>query len=267
MPEGPEVATNVDFMKQYLNGNRISCIEIVSGRYKKHGPFSGYEKFKTNMLVDRVSCKGKFIFVLFEDTSSLWSTLGMTGIWQNRETKHTRVILRINTGECLYYNDIRNFGTLKYNTDPYLLSKKLDSLGMDFLKQNYKVTRLVDNFMKKKKKTIAEVLMDQSICAGIGNYLKAEILYDAAISPHRLIESLDSEEFTRLCAACHKIPRVSYHKGGATIYTYKTGDGKDGMYTSRFMVYNRKRDSLGNPVIKETTKDKRTTHWVPNIQK
>ena len=36
----------------------------------------------------------------------------------------------------------------------------------------------------------------------------------------------------------------------------KKGDGKDGMYTPRFMGYNRKHDSFGNPVIKETTKDK-----------
>lgn len=267
MPEGPEVATNVDFIKEYLVGNKISCIEIVSGRYKKHGSFEGYEKYKNNLIVERVSCKGKFIFITFEDRSSLWSTLGMTGIWQNKETKHTRVILRINTGECLYYNDIRNFGTLKYNTDPKLLTKKLNSLGMDFLKSNYELILFVDNLSKKKDKTISEVLMDQSVCAGIGNYLKAEILYDAKISPHRTIESLNSEEFIRLCSACHRIPRVSYHYGGATIYTYKTGGGKNGMYTPRFMVYNRKNDNLGNPVIKETTKDKRTTHWVPNIQK
>jgi len=31
-------------------------------------------------------------------------------------------------------------------------------------------------------------------------------------------------------------------------------------------VYNQKTDLHGNPVIKEQTKDKRTTHWVPNIQ-
>ena len=51
---------------------------------------------------------------------------------------------------------------------------------------------------KKPNKTIAEFLMDQSMCAGIGNYLKAEILYDAAISPHRIVKSLDSEEFNKL---------------------------------------------------------------------
>ena len=32
-------------------------------------------------------------------------------------------------------------------------------------------------------------------------------------------------------------------------------------------VYNKDMDPLGNKVKKETTKDKRTSHWVPEIQK
>ena len=43
-------------------------------------------------------------------------------------------------------------------------------------------------------------------------------------------------------------------------------DNEKGLYTNILKVYFQKEDPLGNKVIKEQTKDKRTTHWVPEIQ-
>ena len=108
--------------------------------------------------------------------------------------------------------------------------------------------------------------MDQSIIAGVGNYLKAEILYASKISPHRICESLTDKDIFRICANTNRIMRISYESGGATILTYKDEDGKPGTFSRRFMVYNQASDPLGNQVVRETTKDKRTTHWVPSIQ-
>jgi formamidopyrimidine-DNA glycosylase len=59
---------------------------------------------------------------------------------------------------------------------------------------------------------------------------------------------------------------MSYHYGGATISTYRDGNGKEGLYNRRFAVYNQKTDPFGNKVIKEKTLDNRTTHWVPEHQ-
>jgi formamidopyrimidine-DNA glycosylase len=55
--------------------------------------------------------------------------------------------------------------------------------------------------------------------------------------------------------------------GGATLATYRDADGKIGEFSRRFAVYNQKTDPEGRTVIKENTKDKRTTHWVPEVQK
>ena len=61
--------------------------------------------------------------------------------------------------------------------------------------------------------------------------------------------------------------KESFESGGATIRTYKDFNGESGEYGNRFIVYNQKQDPLGNPVIKEKTKDGRTTHWVPAVQR
>ena len=105
--------------------------------------------------------------------------------------------------------------------------------------------------------------MDQKNVSGIGNYLKAECLYDAKISPHRFCCDITTEESNRLFDSCRRIIQLSYQTGGATIKNYRKPNGKKGLYSQRFAVYNQKTAPCGNEVIKEKTLDKRTTHWCP----
>ena len=109
--------------------------------------------------------------------------------------------------------------------------------------------------------------MDQSVVAGIGNYVKAESLYLSQISPHRTVESLSEAEVFRLNNAVQAVLKEAYKRGGASIQTYKDFDGKEGQYSRKFAVYNQKKDPYGNDVHKDKTEDGRTTHWVPAIQK
>lgn len=268
MPEGPEVKKNTDYLNSTLQDTRIDSVSIVSGRYAKHGPFQGFEMMEEDdLFIKSVSCKGKFIYFNFSNGASLWSTLGMSGTWQKKSTKHTRITLINSKKDTVSFNDIRNFGTLKYTRSPEELNKKLCSLGPDVLNEEVSVDMFRSRLMSKPNKTIAESLMNQSVVSGVGNYLKAEILYAAKVSPHRLCKDIDDDEYERLSSACHEITRLSYKLGGATLSTYRQSNGEKGLYSRRFSVYNQKRDPLGNEVIKEATQDKRTTHWVPKIQK
>ena len=268
MPEGPEVKRNTDFLNRELTGGMIEALEIQSGRYEKHGPFKGYdEMINRTLIISEVCCKGKFIYFKFQDGSSLWSTLGMSAAWQKKKTKHSRFYIKTTYGNEVFFNDIRNFGTLKYVTTKKELDKKLMTLGPDVL-SSYVATELFKERLDKKPKwTIAKALMNQSVISGIGNYLKAEILYSAKISPHRLCKDLTTKEIGLIAQESFNITRASYASGGATISTYRDENNKKGLYSRRFMVYNHKTDPNGNKVIKETTTDKRSTYWVPTIQK
>ena len=126
MPEGPEVKRNTDILNRQLVGKMFESFSIISGRYEKHGPFKGYDEMSKRMLiVSDVACKGKFIYFKFQDGSSLWSTLGMSAAWQKKETKHSRFHIKTNYGNEVFFNDIRNFGTLKYVTTEKELKDKL----------------------------------------------------------------------------------------------------------------------------------------------
>ena len=125
----------------------------------------------------------------------------------------------------------------------------------------------IERVRKKNKHNLCKALMDQSVVAGIGNYVKADSLWLAKISPHRNVEDCSDKELKNLNNSIKKVLRESFKTGGATIRSYKNLDGETGQYSSKFLVYNRKMDPEGNGVVKEMTPDGRNTHWSPKIQK
>jgi formamidopyrimidine-DNA glycosylase len=269
MPEGPEVRTTTDFLKTFA-GKGLTGLDILSGRYAKKGGIPNDDICVLPAVFKEANCKGKFIYMTYvsgNETFYLFSTLGMTGMWSNKRNKHSRLIMFFDDGSELYYNDVRNFGTLKFVNDKQVLDKKLKTLGPDILTTEIDWQGYRNRFINKPNKTIAECLMNQSVISGVGNYLKAEILWNSKISPNRLIKDIKNNEWHELYYNTIVQSRKSYNLGGATIENYRQPNGKEGLYSRRFAVYNQKTDPNGNKVIKETTADKRTTHWVPAIQK
>ena len=233
-----------------------------------HSPPAGLEEFTNNLpaTVTTVGCKGKFIYIIFDNSYSIWNTLGMSGSWSPVSGKHSRFKLNFKDRSA-YFNDIRNFGTLKITSDMNELYGKLGSLGPDMLSENVSDAVFMGRIRKKNSKTVAEVIMNQSVISGVGNYLKSESLYLAQISPHRNISDLSDEEISDLNNAIKLTIQASYKSGGATIHTFAGFNGKEGEYSRRFAVYNQTYDPLGNKIVREKTRDGRTSFWVKQVQK
>jgi len=284
MPEGPELRKSRDDL-QFLVGRYITRVEAVGGRYAKVPPvglndFTGSSKcaeclyLKEYGRIEEVEVKGKFMWWSIRAAWSLWCTYGMTGRWSTtRDDKHCAVVLthRGAAGDeaCVYFNDPRHFGTLKfvYDRDGDKTQAKLDALGPDMLGSPPAPEQFIARLGKKPNRTLAEALMDQSVVSGVGNYVKAEGLYMAALSPHRTVAECSVAELMHLGTRLTQVMMESYTSGGATISTYRTVDGTKGGAQRRFAVYGNMTDPMGHPVIKEATKDGRTTHWCPAIQK
>jgi formamidopyrimidine-DNA glycosylase len=268
MPEGPECRKIGLQLAKRVSERKLLDIKILSGRYESQGFPTGFEKFMewTPIGIHGAGVHGKFLFFLLEGEWSIWSTLGMSGTWTNDKNKHSRVEFVMNDGS-IFFTDTRNFGTLKFVRGKQLIIDKLESLGPDLLAEEIDDWKFAERLQNKNEKTIAQALMDQSIVSGIGNYVKAEALYNAKISPHRIVRSLDMEEITALNKAVRGVLVESFESGGATIKTYADMNGKIGKFSQRFAVYGQKNDPDGNDVIKEKTKDGRMTHWVPAVQK
>lgn len=272
MPEGPECTVIANSLSSLLKNKEIINLEIINGRYLKN-KLEGLEKFKNNlpMKIYDVKKKGKLIYFIFEKDNKkyyLLNTLGMSGKWLKgkRYEKHSSIHLYYDRG-CITFDDLRHFGTLKFLFSDKELENKLINIGPDVLSNDF-ITK--ENFIKRVRKhnnwDLPKILMNQKIISGIGNYLKAEILYETKINPFTKTKDISDKILYNLYENILKICFSSLKSKGVSLRHYSDLDGKLGDFEFKLKVYNKKKDKFGNKVIKSATSDKRVTHWVKEIQ-
>ncbi len=279
IPEGPELARSRDFLQRATRGKHLTNFDVVGGRYRDNLP-GGYAEFKVAlsqqpMLITGVAVKGKFMWWELAGWH-LWTTYGMSGQWTVEPFDQHSVATATFVGPgstaiernqvTLNFRDPRHFGTLKFVNDPLKTQKKLNSLGPDMLSAPPALLEFSARLDKRANKPIGEVLLDQSVISGVGNYIRAEALYLSELSPHRTVSTLLGQEREVLRQQIINVMRVSYSTGGATISTYRDPSGASGSAQERFVVYGRASDPMGNPVIKEEVGG-RTIHWCPAVQR
>ena len=265
-PEAPEVKLTVDFLNSYLENKVVMEWVFVNGKYVDDFP-EGFKEFEDALplLVESVNCKGKFIyFTLYNEDKTFYilHSLRMTGRWQKYCDEYVQ--WRIEDDDCdrLFYRDPRKLGTILFTSDKNILDKAMSKLGPDILGETFTLKYWRSAIKQHRNKNITAFLMDQSIISGCGNYIKAEVLYYAHISPKRKAGDLGDEEVERLYQGLTVISRQSYTSKGVTIRDYKNEDGEDGMYKHQLQIYGKKASN----VKKEKTADGRTTYWDPKIQ-
>lgn len=154
-------------------------------------------------------------------------SMGMSGYWKLVKSKdsipkHTHLKFNSVDGSSLCLVDVRRFAKWRPCKD------WSDSRGPD---PTVEYDKFIENILKNKSRRvfnrpICEILMNQKYFNGIGNYLRAEILYRAKIDPWTPANSaVDSEEMLQLC---RQIPMEAYSIGGGSIKDWKNpyGDQK-----------------------------------------
>jgi formamidopyrimidine-DNA glycosylase len=272
MPELPEVARTATSLNQKIKNSQLTEMVIHSGRYSRHGEPKGFEDLQADLpaKVEKVEFFGKLIVFTYTGKSGkqwfMWNTLGMSGGWRTEAAKHSHVELKTTHGS-VFFTDARNFGTIRITDSIEETKRKIKSVGPNHLNDVISDELFKTRLMKRSQSTLAEALMDQGLIGGIGNYIKAEVLYRAKLSPNRRVEELTDEDFSNLNKYTKKIVESSFQSRGASIRTYVNMDGEDGDFVFEFKVYGRKTCEAGYEVVREVTLDGRTTHWVPQIQK
>ena len=267
MPEGPEVKKIAEGLARAISGKILSRVTLLSGRYTKKQP-SEWDTSQNNLPLRIIGAgaHGKFCYWLCSEEVFIYSTLGMTGSWNNFAKDHARIKFDFADGTSVYFNDQRNFGTIKVVTGRQNLINKLQSLGPDMLAEDVSDQKFISRMRTKEKWGVTKALMDQTVVAGIGNYIKSDSLWLAKINPHRTVNDISDGELAILNRSIKKVIRESY-SSGTTVSSYEGFSGDQNTDEQRFLVYSQKIDPDGLSVKKEETADKRSTFWVPEVQK
>jgi formamidopyrimidine-DNA glycosylase len=296
MPEICEIILISQALKDILLGKKIIKINILSGKYMNK-IFKGYNKIQYPLIIKNIESYGKLMWIEFDNNKYLLNTFGLSGTWNFKKMKNSRIELIFEENINVYYEDDRNFGTIEYDDTKNGLKTKLNNLAIDPLRHQFTKEDFLEwykDFLskssKRKNMLIVKVLMNQNkkdgIVCGLGNYLVPEILYRCKISPHRKIGNLLDDEILLLAEIIKEVVKQCYIYND-TIYMKNIKDfinnhyngiqlGKYPNYHPEIMiteghkfifyVYRQKHDLYGNKVIAEKIINNRSTYWVPSIQ-
>ena len=254
MPEGPEINFMTYTIHKKYHNALLNDIKVVSGRYTRHPLPEGFDNLVEHLpsKIESIKNKGKFIYMTLKDNSILGIKLNY-GHLVEEDGKHCNIHFETSKG-TFYMDDVRNFGTLTV-LNKETLQNQLDKIGPDLLNETVSFKEFETKVKKHPKIKIGIFLIKQEYFSGIGNYVRAESLYIAKISPFRLNKDLSDNEIKDIYEAVLYILRKAF----SCLKDHGTNIIKK--------VYEQKTTPDNEPVIREKLETARNIYWVPSIQK
>jgi formamidopyrimidine-DNA glycosylase len=255
MPELPEVEVTRKTLLKFVENKVIKNLTInnYNLRFKIS---SNFKKYVIGQKIIKILRRSKYILFFLQNNYVMISHLGMSGkflIQNNRSkkilktsfyyndfsTKHNHLEFNFSKDLQMIYNDPRRFGFFILEKLNELNSNKfLKKLGPEPLSKDLRKDYLIKK-IKKTKRTIKTLLMDQNFISGIGNIYASEILYLAKINPNKMSYKLSSTDVDRLYLAMRKVLKRAILLGGSSIKDFYSSEGQRGKFQNEFKVYGR----------------------------
>lgn len=229
-----------------------------------------------NTTITAIERKGKMLIFILDDKRYILSHLGMTGSWrispQKLELKHVHLslqgITQNNRPVYLSYVDPRRFGHMYlYHKDEAY--KKLDQLGTDLMSADFTLPYLKQCLDKYPARKLKVGLLDQSLFAGMGNYMANEICARAGILPQTLMKELRANQYKKIYKACQQVLHAANHSGGTTFQGgYNDAFGEKGAGVKHLVVFYQKICQLCKKTeVVKIFLAQRGTYYCPHCQK
>jgi endonuclease-8 len=243
MPEGPEIRLAADSIAKALVSRKTTKVFFAYPHLKK------FEKKLTGKKVVNVEARGKAILTAFDNDLVIYSHNQLYGRWyvvRSDELPDTHRQLRLaihNRGYSAFLYSASDIEVLE--AGQLLKHKFLSKLGPDLLSQNPTVGELLERLesVKYRNRQLGNLLLDQGFVAGLGNYLRAEILFCSRLHPRLRPVDCYRDELERLATEMIRLTRRSYKTRGVinppSLVRSLKAQGKTDKEQYRFSVYAR----------------------------
>jgi formamidopyrimidine-DNA glycosylase len=243
MPELPEVETIRRGLARCMSGRRIVRAELRRPDLRWPFPPMLAERLD-GARIGALARRGKYILIELDETGTLLLHLGMSGritagAADGPPEKHDHVVLGLDDGTEIRFNDPRRFGTLDYVArGKEAAHPLLAGLGAEPLDPGFDGAYL-ERALAGKMTPIKAALLDQRIVAGLGNIYVCEALYRAGLSPRRLAGTVVGLRAARLATAIRDVLDEAIEAGGSSLRDYVQANGELGYFQHRWAVYGR----------------------------
>ena len=217
MPEGPEIAREADRIRDAVMGERVERVRFGLPRLARRASALATAR------VSSVRSRGKALLIAFDNELTLYTHNQLYGRWFVRKAgslprtnRQLRVAIETRERWALLYSasEIDVLDDVGLAMHPYL-----SRLGPDALDPNLDVDRVSARLdsIEFRRRGLGALLLDQSFIAGLGNYLRSEIAFEARVHPASRPRDLSPAARRRVARAILKITRRAYETGGVTL--------------------------------------------------
>ena len=258
MPELPEVQTVANDLNHKLKGQTILSVKINSP--KQVSPESKiFLRLVQGKKILSVTRRAKVVVFHLDKNLVIIGHMKMTGqfIFKSKAgrlaggghpfgvkglglpNKYTQAQFEFRSGDSLYFNDTRKFGYIRVYTLVDWNRMHDEDWGVDPFSASFTSAILRVWAKRRPKITIKQLIMDQSLLAGVGNIYADESLFKARINPRRRARTITLTEARSLVSAIKAILKLAVVKRGTTVNDYVDGHGQAGTYSRYLKVYGR----------------------------
>ena len=217
MPEGPEIRRAADRLGKALIGRRIENCNLP------YTTFIGREHLIRDQIVIDVTSQAKAMLIRFENGWTMYSHNQLYGRWTvNLVTTENRMKRTLRAELCTEKHAVRLWSATDIDLLPTAeepLHAFLAKLGPDVLNENVTEDDLYVQLSSKKcfRKKGATLMLEQRSFAGLGNYLRSEILFSAGVHPDDRPCDLPENTLKKWAHAIKSVTVQAYQTGGVTV--------------------------------------------------
>jgi endonuclease VIII len=215
MPEGPEVWREARAIGKVLEGQKLQRAQFEWPSIAQHA------SALRSVSVLTVRPRGKAMTIAFSTGMSLVTHNQLYGEWivagkaPAIHRKALRILLESKLGVAMLYSatDIDWMCTEAVESHAYVAK-----LGPDALNPTTTIESVRERITNKpfRNRSLASLLLDQGFVAGLGNYLRSDILFMAGVRAELRPNDCTKHELDALAEAIVALPRQSLASGGIT---------------------------------------------------
>ncbi len=214
MPEGPEIRRAADRLAEAVAGQRLTLAWFAFQELKR------WEKPLRATRIESITPHGKALLTRFDNGHTLYSHNQLYGVWRVAapgerpdSARSLRVALETERAAILLYSasDVSMWRSDEVHTHPFLAK-----LGPDVLDPQLDAKAVAARLRDPRfaDRALGALLLDQGFLAGMGNYLRSEVLFAARLRPERKPRELNAAQIRTLARELLAIPRRSYATRG-----------------------------------------------------
>jgi endonuclease VIII len=210
MPEGPEIFLSARAVHEAVAQQPCS-VKLP------YPPLASKARSLRGVQIVRVHARSKAMLTEFANGVVLYSHNQLYGQWVVHAAdepllpRQVRLVITTAKHQAVLYS-ATDFAWLRAGEEdehPYIAK-----LGPEVLSEQVSAAHIAQRLAAFPRRVIADALLDQHVLAGLGNYLRADILLVAKINPLRKISSLTQQELLRIAKACKTLTQRSVKRLG-----------------------------------------------------